>query len=94
MVLPRPPVKTTRPDFRILRTVGAPITWRLEAETSRDLEVEVAREEDELREIKDIEGIEGVGEVEEISMGPIRRKKSGVQNGCMSIRPLFHFYPD
>ena len=79
-----------------MRTVGPPATWGLEAKTSRDLEVGVTREVEEGGEIKGIKGIEDIermGEVEEVRMGQIRRRKSGAQNGRMSIGLLPSFSP-
>ena len=56
--------------FQSLRTLGAPATPGLEAETIRHLEVEQ---------------LKGVGVVEEVGVGQTERKKSDVQNGRMSI---------
>lgn len=66
----RPRSPQSARHFQILRTVGAPANPGLEAETTRDLEVEQ---------------LDGVGEAEEVGVGQTRRKKSDVPNGRMSI---------
>lgn len=79
ILLGRQPTKTER-DYHILRTTGVSAIREWEAEATRDLETEVAREAEDVEEIK---GIEEMGQVEELGWGPIRRKKSGAQNGRM-----------
>ena len=76
-VLLRPQSTKTARHFQILRTVGAPATPGLEAETIRHQEVEQ---------------LEGVGEVEEVEVGQSKRNKSDVQNGRMSYTLPPRFY--
>ena len=85
ILLRRQITKTARAHFHVLRTTGVPATRGREVEITRDLEVGAARE------VGEAKGIEGMEQGEEVGVGSIRRKKSGAQNGRMSIRLPPHF---
>lgn len=59
----------------------------MELQRTRDREAEAGR-------IEGIKGIKGIGEVGEVGPGSRERKKSGAQNGRMSIRLPPYLSPD